>query len=386
MFHRFLPIASWTALTLCMAACGKPRPAVETPLPTPDPARPWKVGLIAPLSGEKEVFGRSLREGVELAVETINRSGGVDGRPFALVVADSVAASGGIVSAVKTLEEAGVLAIVGDVTSDATLEAAAAANALGVPLIVPAATRQDLTSIGPEVFRVCYADPFPARVMSTFSLSIGATRAAVFSDPSSPYSAELAAEFTKDFEARGGKIVSKQTYTKGQTDFAAALDKIKEAQTDVVFLPGYFTEAAVIISQARTRGLDVPFLGTDGWEAEALLEKGGKALDNSYITGHFAADDPAVVESPFVKDFRERHGRLPNSLAALGFDSVSLVADALARAEPKDRTALREALAATVGYRGVTGTVSYGSERTPSKPAVILRIDDGKFTYLQTIP
>lgn len=369
-----------------MAACGKPRPVVETASPTPDPDRAWKVGLVAPLSGEKMVFGRSLREGVELAVETINQNGGVNGRPLALVVADSVAASGGIVSAVKTLEEAGVLAIVGDVTSDATLEAAAAANALGVPLVVPAATRQDLTSIGPEVFRVCYADPFPARVMSTFSLSIGATRAAVLSDPSSPYSAELAAEFTKDFEARGGKIVCQETYTKGQTDFAEALDKLKAAQTDVVFLPGYFTEAAAIISQARARGLEVPFLGTDGWEAEALLEKGGKALDNSYITGHFAADDPAVADSSFVKDFRERHGRLPNSLAALGFDSVGLVANALSRAESGNREGLRQALAATAGYRGVTGEVSYGSERTPSKPAVILRIDDGRFSFLQSLP
>lgn len=364
---------------MALAGCKKPSSPAAAPTPEPDAPRAVKVGLIAPLSGEKEVFGRSLRNGVELAVSQINEAGGIGGRPVALVVADSVAATGGIVSAMKTLADAGVVVVIGEVTSGATMEAAATANALGLPLIVPAATQPEIS--GPGVFRICYVDPLPARVMSTFTLSIGATRAAVMSDPASPYSAGLAAEFVRDFETRGGKIVANETYAAGQTDFASIVETVKAAQPDVVFLPGYFPEAAAILSQARAKGLDVPFLGTDGWEAEALVEKGGKALDNTYITAHFAADDPAVAQSPFVSAFQARFGVAPNSLAALGFDAMSLAADALQRAEAAG--GVGAALSATEQFDGVTGTIHPAG--TGTKPAVILRIEGGKFTYLQTI-
>lgn len=379
-------------------ACQK-KPAPEqaaqpTPTPPPPPPTPEQVedpatvhaGFFAALSGPQSTFGDDAIKGAKLAAEQINAAGGILGHPFQLIVRDTQSTSNGTVQAVNELvDKENAVALIGEITTERSLIAAPLAQAKGIPMITPGSTHEGVTAAGDLIFRVCYTDPFQANVMARFARSIDVEKAAVLFDGSNPYGTDLAGIFKRDFEAQGGKIVGEASYRTGDTDFRTQLEALKAQNPEVIFLPSYYPEAALIISQARQLGLDQPFLGTDGWDSPEFLRIGGEAVNNCYFSGHFSAEssDPQVQE--FVKTYTASYGAPPPPLAALAFDSVYLLADAIKRAGVTDAAPLKNALAGTREFPGVTGHITLDENRNPNKPVVIIRVDKGKFTYLETV-
>jgi branched-chain amino acid transport system substrate-binding protein len=371
-----------------LAGCGKPVPPAPQPVPTPTPvpANAIRVGAFLPLSGGQQAFGQSALDGIKLAISQINLAGGLDGRPIHLVARDTDSKGSEAAQLVRELVTGEkVVALIGEIASENSLLAAPVAAELGIPMISPGSTHADVTKAGPGIFRVCFADPFQGRVMSKFASSIGVTKAAILFDPTDPYSASLAKSFEEDFLARGGKISAKETCARAATDFSAQLNAIKATQPEVVFLPVYYEQAAGIIKQARPLGIDQPFIGTDGWESPEFLKIGGEALNNTYFASHFSSGEPSERTQKFVASFKAEYGRDPLSLAALGYDSMNFLADGIRRSGSAEPAALQKSLSETKDFPGVSGTITLDADRNPAKPAIVLRVDDGKFTYLESV-
>jgi len=363
----------------------------EEPTPPPPPAvveDPDTVhaGFFASLTGPQGTFGEDAIKGAQLAAEQINAQGGILGHPFKLVVRDTKSTAEGTVAAVNDLiDKEDAVALIGEITTDRSLAAAPIAQEKGIPMITPGSTHEAVTAVGDFIFRVGYTDPFQANAMARFARSIDVEKAALLYDNSTAYGRDLAGVFKRDFEALGGKIYAVGTYRAGDTDFKAQLEQIKAQNPEVIFLPSYYTEAALIIAQAREIGLDQPFLGTDGWDSPEFLRIGGDAVNNSYFSGHFSAESNNPLVQEFVKTYTATHGAPPPPLAALAYDSVYLLADALKRAGSDDAIPLKNALAGTQGFPGVTGNITLDEKRNPNKPVVIIRVDKGKFNYLETV-
>ena len=189
----------------------------------------------------------------------------------------------------------------------------------------------------------------------------------------------------ENFEKMGGKIVANESYSEGDTDFSAQLTAIKSKNPQAVFLPGYYTEVGLVVRQAKKLGLTVPFIGADGWESPKLVEIGGEALNGSYYSNHIAVSDPNPVIQKFVTDYKARYGETPGALAGLGFDAAGVLFDAIKRANSTDGAKVRDAIASTKDYAGVTGRITLDKDRNAVKPAVVLQVKDGKIEYVETI-
>jgi branched-chain amino acid transport system substrate-binding protein len=345
-----------------------------------------RLGFLVPLTGEQQSFGQDALRGAQLAVEEINAAGGVLGAPLVLAVKDTASRPENIEGAVTTLiDTEKVVAIIGEIATDRSLIAAPLAQSRGVPLVTPGSTHDKVTEAGDFVFRICYTDSFQAVVMAKFARSIQVERAAILFNPSDPYSGGLAAIFKNDYTAAGGAIVAEETYNSGGTTFVRQLENLRAKAPEVVFLPSYYPDAARIIREARQVGLDVPFLGTDGWDSPEFLRIGQSAVDNCYFSGHFSAENPAPNVAVFVEAFARKFGAPPPPLAALSYDAVRYVADAIRRAGSVEAPALRDALASAKDFPGVTGQITLDAKRNPAKSAVISRVENGKFLYLETI-
>lgn len=362
------------AAVLLLASCAKPADTI-------------KVGEYASLTGKEAGFGQTSHHGIVLAVEEINRAGGVLGKPLQLVTEDDETKAGESATAAKKLiSRDKVVALLGEVSSTRSLEAAPIAQAAKIPMVAPAATNEKVTQVGDYIFRVCFIDPFQGKVMARFAKDdLHATRVAILSSVSNAYSLGLAKAFRETFTANGGEVVAEKSFSEGDKDFRAQLTAVKAIPVDAVFVPSYYTEAALIVRQARDLGINVPFFGGDGWEDEQLLKIGGDAMNGCYYSTHFSAQntDPVVVD--FVKKYEARWGgEQPGAFAALGYDSVYVLVDAIKRAGTTQEPQLRDALAATKNIRGVTGVTTLDADRNASKPATIIAIRDGKLQFFKT--
>jgi branched-chain amino acid transport system substrate-binding protein len=363
-----------------------PTPATpELPKPPEDPLA-TRVGLFIPLTGSQASFGIDALNGAKLAVDEINEQGGVLDHPVNLIIKDTESRTEQIATVVgELIDTEKVIALIGEITSDRTLTAARLAQERGIPLITPSATNEKITAVGDYVFRVCYTDAFQAAMMTKFARSLDVDKVAMFFDGSNPYGISLSKAFKVDFIKLGGSIVAEETYRAGDVDYATQLKAIKLKNPDIVFLPSYFAEAAVIIKQARQLGIEVPFLGTDGWDSNELLTFAGPAVNNCYFASHFSSEHLSDNAKGFSEAYRAKFQATPPPLAALSYDAVRLVADALKRAGSTDSIALKDTLAKTGDFAGVTGTIAFDQDRNPKKPGIILRVQDGKFTYLETV-
>ncbi len=347
-----------------------------------------KVGEYASLTGKEASFGQSSHKGLTMAIEELNAAGGVLGKKLELISADNQTKPGESATAVKKLiSRDHVIALLGEVASGRSLEAAPIAQASHIPMIAPAATNPKVTQTGDYIFRVCFIDPFQGKVMAKFALTdLKAKKVAILSSVSNAYSVGLAKFFRETFVSGGGEIAAENNFSEGDKDFRAQLTAVKAAGVDAVFVPAYYTEAALIIRQARDLGITVPFFGGDGWEAPQLLEIGGRALDGCYYSTHFSPQntDPAVQE--FVKKFKARwNNETPDAFAALGYDAAYVLVDAIKRAGTTTEPQLRDAIASTKNFSGVTGITTIDKNRDASKPAAILAINNGKLSFLKTV-
>ena len=348
-----------------------------------------KIGEYASLTGKEASFGQQSHKGLTLAIEELNAAGGVLGKKLELITEDNQTKPGESATAVKKLiSRDKVVALIGEVASGRSLEAAPIAQAAKIPMIAPAATPPKVTQTGNYIFRVCVIDPFQGTVMAKFAQNdLKAKKVAVLSSVSNAYSVGLAKFFKETFTANGGIIVSEKNFSEGDKDFRAQLTAVKAAGADAVFVPSYYTEAALIARQARDLGLNVPFFGGDGWVADQLLEIGGEALNGCYYSTHFSPENQDPVVQAFVKKFKARWGanENPDAFAALGYDAAYVLVDAIKRAGSTEGPKLRNALAATKNFSGVTGVTNIDANRDASKPAAIIAIKNGKLEFLKTV-
>ena len=362
------------------AGCGKP------PVGDAD-AGSIKIGEFASLTGSEAAFGQSSHKGTELAIDQINAAGGVLGKKLELIYEDDQSKQGESATIVKKLiSRDQVAAILGEVASGRSLEAARICQDNKIPQISPSSTNPKVTETGDFIFRVCFTDPFQGKLLADFGQNtLHARKVALLTDVASAYSVGLADYFKQPFTAAGGTVVIEQKYSSRDKDFKAQLTAIKAANVDAIFVPGYYTEVGLIVLQARQLGIEVPMFGGDGWEAQELIQIAGDALKNTFYSTHFSPLKETPEVQKFVKDFQAKFkGETPDAMAALGYDSALVLADALKRAGTTDPAKLRDALAAT-DISGATGRTKIDSKRDAPKAAVIITVENGKFKFLKDV-
>jgi branched-chain amino acid transport system substrate-binding protein len=350
------------------------------------PADKVVIGEFASLPWGKSRFGQSSHKGTQMAIDEINADGGVLGKEIELVTEDDQSKPGEPATVVKKMiSRDGIVALLGEVASSRSLEAAPIAQQAKIPMISPASTNPKVTEVGDYVFRICFIDPFQGTVLAKFALSRGWKNVAILTDVKQDYSVGLSQFFKEYLTKNGATVVSEQSYSSGDKDFKAQLTSIKSSNPDAVLVSGYYNEAGLIASQARELGLDVPMLGGDGWDSPSLVEVAGAAMEGNFFSNHFSTEDQSPVIQEFIKKFKAKYQEEPDAMAALGYDSAMIMTDAIKRAGSTDSKAVRDAIAATKDFEGVTGKITLDEHRNANKPAVILTIKDGKFRYVETV-
>ncbi|MEO6846248.1 MAG: ABC transporter substrate-binding protein [Chthoniobacterales bacterium] len=354
-----------------------------------------KIGLNTELTGEMPAVGASSKNAAELYVSQVNAEGGVQvgdkKLPITLDVGDNGAkAEQAAAVAQRLISQDNVVAMVGPDASACAIPASEIAQSLKCPMISPWSTNPKTTidtTTGkpkPEVFRACFTDTFQAQVLAKFALNnLHAKRAAVLYDVASEAPNGQANLFKKTFEENGGTIADFETYTTGDRDFSAQLTKIRASNPDIIFLPAYYNDVALIAKQARQLGIKTAFLGSDAWSTPEIITLGGSDVDGSYFCNHYSTQIATPVAKKFVTDYRTKYGQDPDDVAALTYDSFGLLAQAIKDAGSLDRGAVRDALSKIQKYDGVTGVMQFnGVSGDPVKSAVILQIKDGKFVWV----
>jgi branched-chain amino acid transport system substrate-binding protein len=345
------------------------------------------IGHYASMTGNTAHFGQDTDKAVHLAVDEANASGGVLGKPVKLVTLDDRGDSAEAASAVtRLIDVEHVNALIGEVASSLSLAGARIAQRRGIPMISPSSTNPKVTQVGDYIFRVCFIDPFQGKVMATFARNtLKLDEVAILRDVKNDYSIGLADTFKAAFTALGGKIALEQSSSAGDTDFSAQVTAVKGTKAQAIYVPGYYSEVGAIARTAKRLGLKVPLLGGDGWDAPELFSIGGDALDGSYFSNHFAADGASPKGKQFMASFKAKYGQEPTGLGMLGYDAAALLLDAVKRAGTTNPKAVRDALAQTKGFEGVTGKITMDKDRNPEKSAVILKIQGGKAVYEATV-
>ena len=345
-----------------------------------------RLGVNFELSGGVATYGQASVAGINLAVNAINDAGGIDGKKIKLIEYDNKSdAAEATTLAQKLMSQDGVLACMGPATSTNFMATIPIANQNKIPVVSGSATADSVTWDGETVqefaFRICFSDSFQGTIMAQFaSENLSAKTAVVIKDNSNDYSIGLAKAFTEEFVKRGGSIVSEEAFVAGDTDFNTILTRIKGQPFDVIYLPGYYSEAGLIIKQARDLGITAPVLGGDGFDSPKLAELGGAAaLNDVYFTNHYSAldKDPKVTE--FVEAFKAKNNNEePNGFHALGYDLGNFVADSVKRASELTGVAIQQAMASTKGFVGVTGTFDIDEHHNPVKSIVVIGLKDGQ--------
>ena len=348
---------------------------------------PIVIGYYGDLTGRTSNFGQSTKAGVEMAADEINKAGGINGRQITILSEDDEGRPEKAATVVtKLINQDRVVALLGEVASGNTLAAAPKAQAAKVPMISPSSTNPAVTQVGDYISRVCFIDPFQGAVMAKFAANtLKAKKAAIMLDFNSPYSRGLTEFFEASFKKLGGEIIDKQSYTQGDRDYKGQLTAIRAKNPDVIYVPGYYGEVGVIAKQAKQLGINVPLLGGDGWDSTQLWDLGGDSLNGDFISNHYSVDDPSPAIQKFVAAYKARNGNVPDALAALGYDAMKVLADAITRAGTTEGPQLKDAINATKGFVGVTGTISLDADRNAVKPAVVLKLQDKKYIYQETI-
>jgi branched-chain amino acid transport system substrate-binding protein len=347
-----------------------------------------KIGYFGDLSGPTFNFGTSAKNGVLMAADEINQAGGIEGRKIDVVIEDDKGSPElAATRTSKLIDTDKVIAIIAGGTSSNSRAAAPKAQVSKIPLVSPSSTDPGVTQIGNYIFRTCFIDAFQGEVMAKFAANtLKAKKAAILLDFNSSYSRGLADFFELSFTRLGGQVVGKQSYAQGDHDYRGQLNTIRMAAPDVIFVPGYYGDVALIAKQTRQLGITQPLLGGDGWDAPELWDLAGDALNGSYISSHYSIEDQSPAVQKFVREYKLRYGNLaPDAHAALAYDATRVLAEAIQHAQGTDGLKIREKLAQTKNFAGVTGVISINTERNAVKSAVVLKLQDGRYIYQETI-
>lgn len=360
--------------------------APATPAPAP-PSNTILIGEALAMSGGQAQYGLSGRNAIQIAVDEQNAAGGIKGKKIEVRVYDTQSKPEESASAAKRLvtqDKANV--IIGEMTSSNTLAMAPIAQEAKVPMISPTATNPAVTLAGDYVFRACFIDPFQGAAMAKFAHdTLKFKNVAILTDTKSAYSAGLTEAFEKSFTAGGGKVLATEAFAQGDSDFRAQLTKVKKLKPQGLFVPAYYEDVARIANQAKELNFKVVMMGGDGWDSAKLFEVGGKSVEGGYFTNHYSADDPDPKIQDFIKKYKEKYNAAPDGFAVNAYDAAGVVFDAMKRATDLSGPAIRDAMAATKDYPGVSGMITMDENRNPKKAASILEVKGGKFVFKQKI-
>jgi len=344
-----------------------------------------KVGINTELSGAVASYGTNAANGALLAIEEINAAGGVLGKQLEPLQRDCKSVADEAMSVSAALVGEGIVAQIGPLTSGNVAGSTPVMMENQIPLLAPAATAVNVTvdektnKVRDFIFRVCYLDSDQGRRMANFALEdLGVKTAAIYGSTSDDYATGLAKYFKEEFTSKGGTIVAEEGFVNGDKDFRATLTKIKNANPEFIYVPGYYTEVAVLIKQAREMGITCPIGGGDGWDSPDMVSvAGAEALNNTFFTNHYSVEDPDPAIQKFVEAYKAKYNKLPDSFAALGYDAAILLADAIERAGEADPIKIKEALEATKDFPGITGKMSMDENHNPVKNIVVIEYKDG---------
>jgi branched-chain amino acid transport system substrate-binding protein len=341
-----------------------------------------KIGHFASMTGAQATFGVSTDRAIRLAIKERNEKGGVKGRKLELFTIDDAGKQSEAATAVtRLINDDKVVAVLGEVASSLSLAGGPIAQKAGIPMISPSSTNPDVTDVGDYIFRVCFLDDFQGWVVAKFAFdTLKAKKVAILFDQGQAYSSGLADYFEKAFTAMGGTITTKQAYTGGNLEISSQLQQLKGSNSDAIFVPGYYSDAGTIIRKGREAGIKSVFLGGDGWDSEELPKIAGDAINGNYFANHYAPEEDRPEVKNFVDKYKKEYGARADGLAALGYDAALVLFDAMERAPSLKGSDLRDALAATKDFTGVTGKFSIDKDRNAQKSAVIVQYKDGKQT------
>ncbi len=346
-----------------------------------------RIGQYVSLTGTTATFGQSMNKGVTMAIDEANAAGGVLGKKIKLITEDDQSKpEEAKTAAIKLIKQQRVVALLGEIASSRSLAAAPEAQRAGIPMVTPASTNPKVTQVGDYVFRTCFIDPFQGSTMAKFAKdTLKVNQVAILKDVKNDYSVGLAEFFEKTFTGLGGQVVATESYSEGDTEFRAVLTAIRAKNPQAIYVPGYYTEVGLIARQARELGLKVPLLGGDGWDSEKTLEIGGDAVNGSYYTNHLSAEDPSPVVQGFIQKYKAKHGEVPDAMAVLGYDAGRILLDAIKRAGSTEGAKIRDALAQTKDFPGVSGSITIDADRNSKKNIVVLKIEGGKVKFQTSI-
>lgn len=347
---------------------------------SPAPAEPVKIAAIFALSGKAAPSNKAAILGTELAVDEINRAGGVLGQQVELLLLDNNSSPIGSHLAAEHAVDAGVTAIIGSVWSSHSLAIAKVAEKNRIPMIATNSTTPSLTAIGDHIFRVCYDDNFQGGVLARFAFEeLKARTALVFVDIASDFSLNLAEIFSRSFQSLGGKIVREIEYKTGNSDY---LSQIKEAliqealasDADIVFLSGH-NESGIIAEKLQDAGSKAIPIGSDGWDNAGFFISGGNKIKQGYHLSHWRPNN----QDPRSRAFLEKYGHTGEIVAAtaLAYDAVQILVAAIKKAGATDSAAIRGALHSLQNFQGVTGEINFDAQGNAAKPASMMEIRHG---------
>jgi branched-chain amino acid transport system substrate-binding protein len=374
MFRRLAPLLALAVLPGLLAACGE------------DSSGALKVGVILPMTGDHADFGIEAWNAMQIARDDLKAKKSPKVAWELILKDEQSKPEAGGTQAKTLINTAGVHAIVGSVTSGVTRKVFLECKEAGVPGLTPGATNDQITiDGGPYTSRICFKDGFQGPALARFALSQGWKKVAVVEDKAAPYATGLSESFRKAYADEKGTI-ERTYYQGGDADFSNLIQNVANVKPDVIFIAGYYRDAGLMLKQAQGTWGTTPVIGGDGFDGSGLITLAGTVKNPIYFTTHFAADDPNPLVQSFTKRYKERFGQAPGAMAAVGYDALIVLADAIDRCkDPRDRKQLAEAIAATKGVKGVTGEISLDNpERTPKKPLVVVKVDGG-FKFVKAV-
>lgn len=345
-----------------------------------------RVGVFLSLTGATAGYGISSLNSFKLATEEVNGAGGIGGRQVELIIEDDHSNTqevAGIVT--KLITEDKVHALLAESVSTRAMVAAPIAQQHKVVMISPAAVKPELTTQGDYIFRACFISPHEGETIAGFATrKLRAKRAAIILDGKNDYAVVLAGFFSEYFKKLGGEIVNQQNYEASDKDVSAQINEINAAKPDIIFAPGFYSTAGMVAREVKRHGSKAILIGSDGWDSPSLLEGAGDAFDGVYFANHFWVGSEDPLARKFVRDYQAKFALAPDALAATAYDAARLLFDAIKRANSADAVAIRDSLAKTANFPGVTGRISMDANRNALVPVYMLRIEKGGKFSLQS--
>jgi len=382
MIKRLILILSaLLLLVVALAGCSEPMPVNKESEST------IKIGLILPMKGDLGIYGSLSKRAIDLVVDEVNSKGGLLGRKIEVIPGDDASNPNTVQHIANEYTQIRkVSAILGPLTSQSALMAAPVANRDGVPLVTIRSSEQNVTAIGKYIYRACYVDSYQGILLGRFAgRDLKAKKAAVIYNSEDQDAKALIDNFRSEFESFGGKLETVQVYDNNATDFKAQLKEVEKVKPDVVLLNDFDDKSGSIMKQAAEMGINCTFLGTDFWNAHKLVEVAGAAAEGSYFTAHFSADDPNKKVRDFVDLYKGDYVAEPEASAALSYDAMFLLVEAIKQANSAEPERISSALAKIEKFEGVTGTYKFDEDRNPVKGGVIMKVENGKAKFEKRI-